>query len=386
MRAGRGLRAIIVGGGIGGLTTAIALRQAGVEATIFERADALREVGAGLSVWSNATRVLHALGLAEQLRAIGSRGEWFEHRSLRGETLARWQVGELCRAIGAPMYGVRRQDLVHMLAGAIDDGVVRVGARCVGFTQDATGVTARFADGREERADLLIGADGLHSAIRAQLLGPAAPRYAGYTAWRGIVEREEPLLPAGVIRMSYGRGARFLFYRVGQERSYWLAFANARQGEADSSGGRKAAVLARFAGWHDPIGAVIAATDEAAIIRSDIVDRLPVDRWGEGQVTLLGDAAHPATPNLGQGACQAIEDAAILARCLRENADVVAALRSYEQQRMGRTAALTQQARRLGALGRLENPLVCAGRDQVMRQALNRFVFTQYKANLSFAA
>ena len=364
------MRAVIIGAGIGGLTTSIALRQAGVETKVFERASELREIGAGITLWPNAIKALRKLDVADAvLAAGGAPAMGGEVRSWRGEVLYEVPVGALEERYGVSV-GLHRANLQTTLLSALPDDAVRLGAECVGFEQDAAGVTVRFADRREERGELLIGADGLNSTIRAQLFGDKKPRYAGYTAWRGMVETREKFVRDGLGFESWGRGARFGLLNMGQGQLYWFATANAPEGEQDVTTGRKEELLRRFERWHEPIPAVIRATEEPAILRNDVYDREPVKRWSTGGVTLLGDAAHPTTPNLGQGACQAMEDAVVLARCLEEVEDsLTAALRLYEARRAARTAFVARRSWLVGRIGQLENPLLCRLRDALMKTA-----------------
>jgi 2-polyprenyl-6-methoxyphenol hydroxylase-like FAD-dependent oxidoreductase len=359
------MRAIIIGAGIGGLTTAIALRRAGVEAVIFERADELREVGAGITLWANAIKALGKLGVADAVLAAGAPVAGGEFRSWRGEVLYGIPAGALEERYGVSV-GLHRADLQAALLSVLPDGAVRLGVPCEGFRQDAFGVTALFADGREERGDLLVGADGLNSAIRAQLFGEERPVYAGYTAWRGVVEAGDALLRGGPGFESWGRGERFGLLSIGRGYFYWFATANVSEGE-EHAVGRKGEMLRRFGRWHEPIPAVIRATEESAILRHDVYDREPVKRWGEGRVTLSGDAAHPMTPNLGQGACQAMEDAIVLARCLKEEDSVTAALQLYEGRRVDRTTFVVRRSRLVGRIGQLEHPLLCKLRDALTK-------------------
>jgi 2-polyprenyl-6-methoxyphenol hydroxylase-like FAD-dependent oxidoreductase len=203
------------------------------------------------------------------------------------------------------------------------------------------------------------------------LFGLEKPRYAGYTAWRAVVEPKEELLPWGTGFESWGSGARFGCAHIGKGRVYWFATTNAPEGGKDGPPGNavgpKAALLRLFGSWHRPIGELIEATGEVAILRTDIYDREPLgERWGKGRVTLLGDAAHPMTPNLGQGACQAVEDAVVLARCLRETGATTDSLRRYERLRSDRAAMVVWRSRRVGRVGQVENPLLCRLRDRAL--------------------
>jgi 2-polyprenyl-6-methoxyphenol hydroxylase-like FAD-dependent oxidoreductase len=361
------LQAAIIGGGIGGLTTAIALRQVGVAAVVYERAPKMEEVGAGLTLWPNAIAALGMLGLAEAVEAAGGPIVESQVRTSNGRELAAMPVGRLGEGLGTNSSCIHRGDLQRVLLEALDEGVVKLGFECTSLQQDEAGVTARFGNGEEARTDLLIGADGLHSAVRAQLLGHQKPRYAGYTAWRGITLYEDQALSGGISFVSWGRGREFGALSIGRGRVYWFGTANAPEGSPDAPIGRKQEVLETFRGWHKPIEAMIEATEPPAILRNDIYDRKPVKRWGEGRVTLLGDAAHPMTPNLGQGACQAIEDAVVLARCLARETGVVSALREYERERWARTSYISRMSWRNGQMARWENPLACGMRNSVVR-------------------
>lgn len=369
------MRVAVVGAGIGGLTAAIALERAGAEVAVFERARELEEVGAGLLLAANAQKAFGKLGLRGAVGNLGTPASAGEIRSWRGEVLAGVPVKELEKRVGAASAAVHRADLQALLLSELGEGPLRLGSKVGGFEQDEDGVTLFLADGREERFDLLVGADGLRSRVRASLFGPEEPRYAGYTAWRAVARPREELLPWGEGFESWGRGARFGCAHIGGGRVYWFATKNAPEGEKDgpprSPEGPKRALLELFRGWHRPVEGLVGATEEGTIRRDDIYDREPDARWGKGRVTLLGDAAHPSTPNLGQGACLAVEDAVVLARCLRERRDgtrgVEGALRRYEGLRRERAAKVVRLSRRIGRIGQLENPALRALRDLVLK-------------------
>jgi len=364
-------KVMVAGAGIGGLSVAIALRRAGFEVTVFERAAELREVGAGLLLAANAQKALGKLGLAEAVARLGTPASAGEIRSWRGKELASIPASELERKVGAPSAAVHRADLQALLVREVGEETLRLGAEVTGFEHGECSVRVSLAGGGEDRGDILVGADGLRSKIRSALFGSEKPRYAGYTAWRAVAEPQEELLPWGRGFESWGRGTRFGCAHIGEGRVYWFATANAPEGAKDgqsgSPAGPKATLLRLFKGWHRPVGQLIEATDEDAILRTDIYDREPLgERWGEGTVTLLGDAAHPMTPNLGQGACQAVEDAVVLARCLREGDATADSLRRYERQRSDRVAMVVRRSRRVGMVGQIENHLLCRLRDRAL--------------------
>lgn len=357
-------RALVIGGGIGGLSAAIALRRAGVDVAVFERSDELHEVGAGVGLQLAAVKALKRIGLLEPILEIGSQPlEALELRSHRsGRLLGRLPQREVGKDVGLFGVNVHRGDLLATLAGAAGD-VVRLGAECVGFEQDEHGITARFADGREERGALLIGADGLHSTVRRQLHGDTELRYSGYAVWRAMPEFQDDRVTDAYPHQAVGPGGGFGLHPLG-ERMYWFASMARPEGAADDPQGRKHELRELFGGWYDPIPAVIEATPEEAIFRGDIYDRKPLDRWGTGRVTLLGDAGHATTPAMGQGAGMTIEDAAVLAEELSldsnlgDAARVDAALRAYEGRRLPRTAKIVNMSWRLSQVYNFKNPVV----------------------------
>ncbi|HEU0026977.1 MAG TPA: FAD-dependent monooxygenase [Ktedonobacterales bacterium] len=375
-------RVLIVGAGIGGLVTAIALRREGVDVSLFERASDLAPMGAGLTIWANAITTLQRIGLGDMLASIGKPLMRSRILSWRGDTLAETPVETLARRFGTPMVAVHRADLQDALLAALGPGVVRTDAAGTGFTQDGAQARLRLASGEEVAGDLLIGADGLRSTIRAQLFGATPPRYAGYTAWRGIARITPPQWAEAMATETWGGGRRFGLVPLSNGRMYWFATLNAPQGARDRPGGRKRELLDLFASCHDPAPAVIEATDEAAILRNDIYDRPPLASWSRGRVTLIGDAAHPTTPNMGQGACQAIEDAAALAERLRADATIANALKGYEARRLARANAIVQQSRRLGEIAQWENRWAAGLRDTLFSMLPDSMLFRPLEAVL----
>jgi 2-polyprenyl-6-methoxyphenol hydroxylase-like FAD-dependent oxidoreductase len=378
------LKAIIAGGGIGGLGAALALQRVGVSVTVLERASELREVGTGIGVWVNGMVALRNLGLVDEVLARGPAYEVQELRSWRGDLLVATPVGKLARRYGVPPpIVIWRPALIDILGKALEPGVVELGAQVVGFEQDADGVTVRLADGREVRGDVLIGADGIHSAVRAQLSPAVRPRYAGYQYLRGITELTTPLFPPGRFVFAFGRGDRFGLSHIGPGRLYWWAVIVASEHASDPSEGRKADVARRFKSFMEPIPAVIESTPGDQILRNAISDLRPLSSWGVGRVTLLGDAAHATTPNLGRGAGEALEDAVALAASLstvrRVNREAVpTVLRYYEARRMAPTARVQTTAWRLGVAASQRHPLVCRARDLLMRKVVGKIMVKQF--------
>lgn len=361
-------RALLAGGGIGGLTAALALRRAGFEVRVLERAAALQAVGAGLTVQPNAVLALRTLDarLADAVVAAGHVPPALRVLDPAGRPISEVDATALYREVGAPGVALHRARLHELLLQALGSGHVETGAEVAGFELRGDRVAVRLSNGAELDADVVVGADGLRSTLRGQLLHDGPPRYAGYTSWRGVAEGLDGLDTTE----TWGPGCRFGVVPIGARRVYWFATANAPAGETESAVDTPARLDRLFGRWHAPIPELLAATPDGAILRTDIADRAPARVWGQGRFTLLGDAAHPMTPNLGQGACQAIEDAVVLGRCLAaREGGLEAALRRHERLRQPRSAAVTVAARRLGALGQLENTLLRGLRDTLLRAA-----------------
>jgi 2-polyprenyl-6-methoxyphenol hydroxylase-like FAD-dependent oxidoreductase len=351
-----GVRVIVVGGGIAGLSVAIGLRRSGHDVVVLERAPRIDPLGAGITLFANAMSALDRLGMRDAVTAHGAPATRSAILTLEGRELA--QVpSDLLEGTMA----IHRADLQRELAAAA--GEVRLGMEITAVEQHDDGVIAGGADGSEERGDLLIGADGLSSVVRSAV-ADVRPRYAGYTAWRGV----SPVpVDSGRLTESWGVGERFGLVDIGRGRTYWFATKNAPEGEPDEHEGKKAEILRRFSGWHEPIAAVARSTDEGAILRNDVYYLEPLSRWSEGRVVLIGDAAHATTPGVGQGAAQAIEDAVVLTDRLRGGEDLATALAAYEATRRPRAEAVLKMSRRTDKAAQLASPVGWRLRNALVR-------------------
>lgn len=381
-------RALVIGGGIGGLSVALALRQAGMEVQVFEAVEEVKEVGAGVTIWSNAVRALQKLGLTDALQVIGRPATYRIIYNWNGELLSKIQVDQLANGLGAAILMMHRADLQSALLQAFGAANVQLDARCVGFTQDDKGVCAQFANGQTVEGDLLVAADGIHSALRTQLFGPKRLLYTGYVTWRGIASLEDENIPVGVSSETWGKGQRIGLIPLNNERMYWFTGQNMPAGTCkdETAEQKKQRMRDMVRGWHAPIEAVIEATDPSTIIRADVYELEQLPHWCQGRVTLLGDSAHAMSPNMGQGACQAIEDAVVLGSCLQEEHDIPSALRLYESMRIKRVQRVATQSRRIGQLAQLENPLACALRNALVKRWYTGLLSRELNWLLSYEA
>ncbi|GAA1593464.1 FAD-dependent monooxygenase [Kribbella karoonensis] len=333
--------AIVVGAGIGGVTAAVALQRRGWQVTVLERAAELGEVGAGISVWPSAVAVLEELGV-KGVEKVSVPSKPAGMRKPDG----RWVVSAAELGVEIPVM-IHRAQLHDLITAGFGPAVtVRTGYDVRTVAQDADGVTVND----ELRADLLVAADGIRSMVRRTLYPQyAGPRYAGFTAYRGIADVE--LDDGG--GETWGRGQLFGFARLIDGRYYWYGTANQPAGTTSEP--------TVFESWHDPIPRLIAGSEK--VLQNDIYDlTLPLVPFVQGRVVLLGDAAHAMTPNLGRGACSAIEDAGALDRHLRDG-DLHTALTAYDAERRPATTKLVKRSRSLGRLAQTENPLVCTLRE-----------------------
>ncbi len=345
------LRVVIVGGGIGGLFAANALIAHGLDVAVYEQAPALGEVGAGVYITPNAVRQLERVGLGSAVQKWGARvgpqSHYFRHD---GTPIAPVQVTD---ASGwNACFGMHRADIVDFLAVALPGGVVHCGHRAIGFGEAGDVARVHFANGATTEADIVVGADGIHSELRHHVFSPSKPVFHGSVAYRGLVTRERlPDWPMDRWQMWAGPAKHFLVFPVRHGRMVnYVGFvpADEEMKESWSAPGDADALRREFEGWDPRIGAVLRQVDET--FRWALYDREPLPTWSKGRLTLLGDAAHPMLPHLGQGANQSIEDGMALATILAhvDNAAVPTALQAYERLRRERVAEVQRGSRQHG--------------------------------------
>src|SRR5712691_10223610 len=373
-------RVAIIGGGIGGLTAANALSQAGIEVAVYEAAAELKEIGAGVALHPNAMKVLRAVGVEDNVRKVAGRSQWQVMRNWKtGRVIAKTSRQQQAASFGIEGATVHRANLLDVLADALPAGIVTLGKRCTEVRPDGDIAVARFADGSEIEADIIVGADGIHSPVRASLFGPDTPRFTGKICYRSVVptgavrgtrpcaEGAQWLGPHGTIVLYPLRGEDLINVVCHHDddnyrHESWIAECSREE------------VLERYAGWHESLLRLFAAAD--TWYKWALYDRAPIPRWTRGRVTILGDAAHPMLPYLGQGACQAMEDGCVLASALPSLPDdPESALKLYERVRLPRVRRVVLTARERGEDNHLASPLAALKRDALIaiRRRFARF-------------
>jgi 2-polyprenyl-6-methoxyphenol hydroxylase-like FAD-dependent oxidoreductase len=354
------MRVGVIGGGIGGLTTALALVRKGIDVTVYERAPELREIGAGIALWPAPLAVLDTLGVGDDVRALS--GPWTDAglRRANGDYLVHYTADQFAARLGETIAGVHRGELQAVLLRALPDGVLHLNHELTGLTTAPDGATITFADGTTAEVDAVIAADGRRSKVREITFGSRPLHDCKSLGWRGSADEPPDADWHSFAGETWGVGGRFGILPISNGRVTWYGVA--RQARA---GGGLDEIADRFGTWHDPIPSLIAATKPEHLWADVIDDLRPLRRWTAGPIALLGDAAHPMTPELGQGACQAILDASVIADELATEAKPAEAFRAYEKRRRRRAAMVTLVARAATASARTEGRVAVGFRSRV---------------------
>lgn len=361
----RDQKIVVLGAGIAGLTAAIALRQIGFDPLVFESANEIKGIGAGFGLASNAIKAFGCLGLAEEVTALGRWLDSFDICDQWGNTLIRTDPSKLRDLYQAENFAYHRADLHQFLLSKLPASSIVTAKRGQYIQQDKQGITLFFHDGSDIRCDYLLVADGVRSAIRQQLCPSSKPRYAGYTCWRGVVDNRSIGLAKGV--ETWGAKGRIGMTPLSKDRLYWYACVNAKANDVQYRNYGVSDLHKRFADYHDPIPHVIAATKQVDLLWNDIIDVKPLKHFAFDRVLLMGDAAHATTPNMGQGACQAIEDAVILQVEMQKQQPIEAAFVAFERRRLGRTRYITDTSRQAGWLAQWDNPFWVSLRNTLLK-------------------
>lgn len=357
----------IVGGGIGGLTLGLALRQQGIDFQVFEAAAELKLVGAGIVIAINGMQIFQRLGIADQIQKAGYPIKLGQITDEKLSVLSDLEFSFFEKEFKTSSYAIHRAKLQEILAKNLPPGSLHLNKKLKSYSLSSDSVGAQFEDGTHSSSDVLVGADGIHSRVRQQFLPGARLRYSGQTSWRGVLDfRMDERLSDRTIE-AWGRNLRFGIVRIDHEKVYWFAVACAPLGEKDEPMGTKRHLTELFQLFHPLINEIIQKTPESAIIRADISDLTHLKSWHQDRVVLLGDAAHATTPNLGQGGNQAIEDALCLALEIKKAKDFTEAFSSFEKLRKPKAQYVVNTSWRLGQAAHLNQSVLVALRNRLLK-------------------
>jgi 2-polyprenyl-6-methoxyphenol hydroxylase-like FAD-dependent oxidoreductase len=343
----------IIGGGIAGLTTAIALQKIGFDVIVFEAAPALKEVGSGLSLGANAMLAFKKLGIMEEVMLKGKQLPSFSLLDEKGNLINRTETENWIKLYGADNFTIHRATLHQLLYSKCNKQSVYVNKRVIDIEQKKGEITLTFQDGTVHTTDYVIAADGINSPVRKKVVPNTQLRYAGYTCWRGVMKNSE--IPIFESSETWGVKGRIGILPLTDDRIYWFACTNSKQNDAQFKNFKSKEIAEHFKDFHQPIPSIISQTKDEDILWNDVSDLEPIHQYAYGNILLIGDAAHASTPNLGQGACQAIEDAIVLADEICKQPNIISAFKQFEKRRIKRTHFIVNSSRRLGEIGQWEN-------------------------------
>lgn len=368
-------RFTIIGGGVAGLTAAIGLNKIGIQPTIFESAQALKGIGAGFGLAANAIQALDYLELKDGVIPLGHYLENYNILDQQGRVLAAPETKAISAQYKQDNFAIHRADLHFFLLKQIDPNNLNLGKRALKIEQQKDDIAIFFEDGTVHHTDYLIIADGVHSRLRQQLIPGSAPRYAGYTCWRATINNANIDLRIG--SETWGNRGRFGMTPLVGNKIYWYACINSPANNKTYQNYTVKDLQLNFASYHDPIARVLAETTDEQLIWNDIIDIKPLKNLAFGNILLIGDAGHATTPNMGQGACQAIEDVAVLVDELTKTTDTTLAFQAFERRRLQRTRYITETSWSIGKVAQWENPISITTRNALMRMLPEKI--KQYK-------
>lgn len=357
------MKALIIGAGIGGMSTALALTRCGYETEVFEAVKEIKPVGAAISIWPNGVKCLNYLGLRDEIRALGGNMAWMAYRDASsGRELTRFSLSPLVSRVGEYPYPVARAELQRLLIDSYGAEKISFGKRVCKVTQNEHGVTVAFDDGSQASGDFLIAADGTHSVVREYVLGQSTERrYAGYVNWNGLVDIDESIAPADQWTTYVGEGKRVSLMPVSGHRFYFFFDVPLPKGLAEDRTTLTRDLKGYFSGWAEPVQRLIERIDPQTTNRVEIHDIEPFMQFVKGRVALLGDAAHSTTPDIGQGGCAAMEDAVVLAATLASHSlGIEDALQRYQERRNERVKDLVLKARKRCDVTHAKDPQITA--------------------------
>lgn len=370
----------IIGGGIGGLTLAVALQRKGFSVNVYEEAPQIKPLGAGLALAGNAVKALSEIGISEAVIKAGKVIRKVAIKDQQGRVLNETDSEKISRQFGVVNnFTIHRADLHQILAEHLHEGTLHIGKGCIDFKQNHSAVALYFNDGTSVTTDCVVACDGIQSVFRKKLLPDSLPRYAGYTCWRAVIDNLPGDFDMNETSETWGPGCRFGIAPLSRNRVYWFACVNAKENDHAMRSLKAQDLLTYFGSFHSPIPEIISRTQDDQLIWSDIIDLKPVKQFAFNNIVLLGDAAHATTPNLGQGACMAIEDAATLTNCLLRQGTVKDAFQQFERKRITRTTKIVNGSWSLGKIAQLQSPMLGRLRNAALRLAPSRVTTNQLK-------
>jgi 2-polyprenyl-6-methoxyphenol hydroxylase-like FAD-dependent oxidoreductase len=369
----------IVGGGIGGLTLAIAMQQKGLDVVVFESAPNIKPLGAGIVLAGNAIKAFAEIGIHEQVLKTGKQIKLLRIKNKRGNTLSELNAEKISTKYGINNFAIHRADLHQILLKGLKEGTLILNKSCVDIEQDNKSVTVKFSDNTTAIFDYVIGCDGIHSAIRKKIFPNTETRFAGYTCFRAVINELPKNFNVTESTETWGARGRFGIVPLNTDHIYWFACINTTFNNPVMRTMTPDDLLKYFSDFHYPVSEVLKLTKPEQVIWSDIIDLKPLNKFTSGRIALLGDAAHATTPNMGQGACMAIEDAVILTNCLVKEKTIEDAFSQYELKRIPRTKYIVNNSWRIGKIAQLENPFLIRLRNAVIKMTPQSVTDNQIK-------